>query len=76
VMHEYLLLEEIAEISRAPVGTVRAWIRTGRLPSVKPGRRRLVRRSDLERFLARDVLAERRASRESDANEQPGSLQP
>jgi excisionase family DNA binding protein len=61
-MHEYLLLEEIAEIARAPVDTVRAWIRSGRLPSVKPGRRRLVRRADLEHFLARDSLLERRAS--------------
>ena len=63
-MHDYLLLEEIAAIARAPVETVRAWIRSGRLPSVKPGRRRLVRRVDLEDFLKRDVLLERRASRD------------
>lgn len=75
-MHEYLLLHEIAEISRASVGTVRAWIRTGRLPSVKPGRRRLVRRSDLERFLARDVLAERRAKGVPERIEQPGAVLP
>ena len=75
-MHEYLLLEEIAQISRTSVGSVRAWIRTGRLPSVKPGRRRLVRRSDLERFLARDVLAERRATGESEATQQPSPLVP
>lgn len=61
-MHEYMLLEEIAEIARAPVETVRAWIRSGRLPSVKPGRRRLVRRADFEHFLMRDALLERRAS--------------
>jgi excisionase family DNA binding protein len=64
-MHEYLLLEEIAEIARAPVETVRAWIRSGRLASVKPGRRRLVRRADFEQFLARDGLVERRASEAS-----------
>lgn len=75
-MHEYLLLEEIAEISRTSVGSVRAWIRTGRLPSVKPGRRRLVRRSDLEGFLARDLLAERRASRGPEATQQPNALVP
>ncbi|HEX2874623.1 MAG TPA: helix-turn-helix domain-containing protein [Polyangiaceae bacterium] len=59
--YEYLLLDEIAAIARASVDTVRRWIRSGQLPSVKPGRRRLVRRGDLDRFLARDTLAERRA---------------
>lgn len=59
--HEYLLLDEVAATARASVDTVRRWIRSGQLPSVKPGRRRLVRRGDLERFLARDTLAERRA---------------
>ena len=63
-MHEYLLLEEIAAIARAPLETVRGWIRSGRLPSVKPGRRRLVRRADLEHFLTRDILLERRASQD------------
>ena len=58
--YEYLLLDEIAAIARASVDTVRRWIRSGQLPSVKPGRRRLVRRGDLERFLARDTLVERR----------------
>ena len=59
--YEYLLLDEVAATARASVDTVRRWIRSGQLPSVKPGRRRLVRRGDLERFLARDTLAERRA---------------
>ncbi|MFM2419640.1 MAG: Helix-turn-helix domain, partial [Pseudomonadota bacterium] len=49
---DYLLLEEVCAISRSAPGTARHWIRTGRLPSIRPGRRRLVRRSDLERFLA------------------------
>jgi len=75
-MHEYLLLEEIAKISRTSVGSVRAWIRTGRLPSVKPGRRRLVRRSDLERFLERDVLAERRVPQASEATQPPSAPLP
>ena len=65
--YEYLLLDEIAAIARASVDTVRRWIRSGQLPSVKPGRRRLVRRGDLERFLARDTLVERRASSASAA---------
>jgi excisionase family DNA binding protein len=66
--YEYLLLDEIAAIARASVDTVRRWIRSGQLPSVKPGRRRLVRRGDLERFLARDTLIERRAVAGTSAN--------
>jgi len=48
----YLLLNEIAEETRTPLSTVRHWIATGKLPSVRPGRRRLVRRVDLDAFLA------------------------
>ncbi len=49
---EFLFLEEVAAETRAALSTVRYWITTGKLPSVRPGRRRLVRRTDLERFLA------------------------
>jgi excisionase family DNA binding protein len=49
---EFLFLEEVAAEIRTPLSTVRYWIITGKLPSIRPGRRRLVRRSDLERFLA------------------------
>lgn len=48
----YMLLSEIAEETRTPLSTVRHWIATGKLPSVRPGRRRLVRRVDLDAFLA------------------------
>lgn len=48
---EFLLLDEIARMCRAPVSTVRYWVSTGRLRSIRPGRRRLVRRVDLDRFL-------------------------
>jgi excisionase family DNA binding protein len=48
---EYLLVPEVMAITRSPKGTVRHWLRTGRLPSIKPGRHRLIRREDLERFL-------------------------
>lgn len=48
----FLLLEEVAEETRTALSTVRHWIATGKLPSTRPGRRRLVRRVDLERFLA------------------------
>ena len=51
---ELLLLEEVARECRAPLSSVRHWIRTGRLQSIRPGRRRLVRRGELERFLASD----------------------
>lgn len=47
----YLLLEEVAEETRSPVSTVRHWIATKRLASVRPGRRRLVHRADLAAFL-------------------------
>jgi excisionase family DNA binding protein len=48
---EFLFFEEVVAIARAPRGTVRHWIRTKKLPSVRPGRRRMIRRSDLEAFL-------------------------
>jgi excisionase family DNA binding protein len=49
---ELLLLEEVARRCRAPLSSVRHWVRLGRLASIRPGRRRLVRRDELERFLA------------------------
>ena len=51
----YLWLEEIAEETRTPLSTVRHWIAQGKLPSVRPGRRRLVKRADLEAFMAPPV---------------------
>jgi excisionase family DNA binding protein len=61
--NEFLLLVEAAERARVSVETLRFWIRTGRLASVRPGRRRMVRRDVLEAFLQRDSLAERKESR-------------
>lgn len=49
--HALLTLEEAADLARAPIGSVRHWIATGRLASVRPGRRRLVRRTDLATLL-------------------------
>ena len=49
---DLLFLEEVAEITRVPVSCVRFWIRTGKLRSLKPGRRVLVRRAILEKFLS------------------------
>jgi excisionase family DNA binding protein len=49
---DFLTLDEIAVITRAPLSSVRGWIRHGRLPATRPGRRVLVRRADLDAFLA------------------------
>ena len=44
--------DEVAAETRAPSrSTVRHWFATGALKSLKVGRRRLVRRSELERYL-------------------------
>jgi excisionase family DNA binding protein len=48
----FLLLTECAAHARVPVSTIRHWIAIGKLPSVRPGRRRMVRRDDLDAFLA------------------------
>jgi excisionase family DNA binding protein len=55
--NQFLFLEEVAAETRATLSTVRHWIAVGKLPSVRPGRRRLVRRADLERFLEASGLA-------------------
>jgi excisionase family DNA binding protein len=41
------------------LGTVRHWITMGKLASVRPGRRRLVRRTDLDAFLAASAMPNR-----------------
>lgn len=48
---QFLFVTEVAAIARVSVGTVRHWIATGKLPSVKPGRRVLVRFAALQQFL-------------------------
>lgn len=55
----YLLLAEVAKETRTTVSTVRYWIASGKLPSVRPGRRRLVRRTDLDAFLASSATPKR-----------------
>ena len=47
----YMVLEEVAAKTRASVSTVRQWVRYGKLDSILVGRRRLVRRSDLDAFM-------------------------
>ena len=48
----YLKLPEAAELARASLGTVRHWIATGALKSVRPGKLRLVREDWLEEFMS------------------------
>ena len=52
-MTDLLFLEEVAAVMRVPVSSVRYWIRKGRLQSLKPGRRVLVRRTELQDFITR-----------------------
>jgi excisionase family DNA binding protein len=54
-MQGYLTLVDVAGRLGVSIHNVRHWVRTGRLASCRPGRRRLVRASDLEVFLARNT---------------------
>lgn len=59
---EFVFVEEIAQMCRVPASSVRYWLSTGKLASIRPGKRRLVRRDDLMRFL-RDAGTEVRRER-------------
>ena len=65
MVNSLLFLDEVAQETRASISTVRHWVSTGKLPSVRPGRRRMVRRADLERFVEgpRPAHADRGPSR-------------
>ena len=47
----FMLVDEVAREARVSLSTVHHWLRTGRLKSVRPGRRRLIARDDFERFV-------------------------
>jgi excisionase family DNA binding protein len=49
---ELLTLPEIAQTLGMNPSTVRLWVREGRLPAEKVGRKWMVRRADLEQMLA------------------------
>jgi excisionase family DNA binding protein len=66
---EYLLLPEVAAACRTSVSTVRVWIAAGRLPSVRPARRRLDHRLALARFL--EGAGVTRAARAADCEDRP-----
>jgi len=65
----YMLAVEVASEARVSVSSVRHWIRTGKLPSVRPGRRRLVRRADFDQFMARKTPASPQGGHEQNAKE-------
>jgi predicted site-specific integrase-resolvase len=60
---ENMHFEEVKERYGFPIGTLRHWARTGRLPTFRIGRRRFVRRSDVERLIA-EALEQERAKHE------------
>lgn len=51
----FLYVEEVAQECRTSISTVRQWIAMGRLRASKPGRRVLVERDDLDKFLDASV---------------------
>jgi excisionase family DNA binding protein len=85
---EYLTTQEAAQLARVVPGTIRRWIREGRLPGANAGREVRVRRADLDRLMTcsapgtlspealaqRDLRAlhERTEARRSDAHPGPG----
>lgn len=60
---DLLLLEEVAKRCRAPLSSVRHWVRVGKLSSIRPGRRRLVSRNEIERFLREQSSASTKTAR-------------
>jgi len=61
----FLYLDEVARECRTSVSTVRHWIAVGRLRSVRPGRRLLVTRDDLESFIDASARKPRAAERDA-----------
>lgn len=50
--HRFVRIDELAREARVSISTVRYWLRKGRLPSVKLGKRRVVPREAFERMIA------------------------
>jgi excisionase family DNA binding protein len=53
---EYLYVWQVAQMLGVPIQSVRQWIREGRLPATRPGRRVLVRRRDIDALLRGSVI--------------------
>lgn len=54
---DYLLIDEAARIARCAPNTIRRWGRERGLPLYRPGKRLLVRRDELERFIEQERRA-------------------
>jgi excisionase family DNA binding protein len=61
---EYLTAAEAGDLARVREETVRRWVRGGDLPGHYAGRKLLVRRDELERYLARGKEPTRREADE------------
>lgn len=59
----YLTIDQVAELTCAPIATVRWWIQTRKLPAFKPGRRVLVKAADVAAFVEGASVAERGAEK-------------
>jgi excisionase family DNA binding protein len=52
VLKKYLTINTVVEQTGLSHWTVRHWLKSGRLASIKPGRRRLILEEDVIRLLA------------------------
>jgi excisionase family DNA binding protein len=59
----YLTIDQVSELTHAPIATVRWWIHTRKLPAFKPGRHLLIKQADLTAFVEGASVAERGAER-------------
>lgn len=57
---KYLTVKEVAELTRAPVSSVRTWIYDQRLPARKVGKRVLVAEEEVSRFIDNQHSSNRR----------------
>ena len=53
---EYLTVSEAATLTTLAPSTIRLYIRRGKLKAEVVGRRRIIRRAELERFIAADAI--------------------
>ncbi len=62
-MEELLTPEEVAAVMKVKVGTIKDWLRDGRLKGVKAGRLWRVRQEDMEAFIEDNTPQKRRKGR-------------
>jgi excisionase family DNA binding protein len=51
---EFMTCEEIAEILKLPISTIRIWCKKGKIKSSKFGKHHRILKSDFEKFLNKD----------------------